>query len=208
MNNVKSSLSKNAMSVVLILTLLFFQVLLMSSDRGSLFTPQNISNLIAQNAYVAILATGMLLCILTGGNIDLSVGSIIILVGAFAGYFIVEWGVNPYLAMLLCLIVGACLGAWQAFWIAFMRIPPFIVTLAGMLTFRGLALIMMDSQNIGPFPTEFKALFNNYIPSSWVENNPQAVLSISLIIAAVVCAVMITVTMVSRVQKQKKGYAT
>ncbi len=207
MSKAKNFLSKNAMLVILLLTMLLFELLLGSNDKGTLFSPQNISNLIAQNAYVAILATGMLLCILTGGNIDLSVGGTVILVGALAGIFIVEWKMSLYLAIPLCLILAAGLGAWQAFWIAYMRIPPFITTLAGMLTFRGLALILMGSKNIGPFPAEFKALFNSYIPSSWVSDNPSAVLTVSMIIAAVICAVMIAVQMMSRVQKQRKGYA-
>ncbi len=124
MSNAKSFLSKNAMLVVLLLTMLFFEVLLGSGGKGSLFSPQNLSNLIAQNSYVAILATGMLLCILTGGNIDLSVGSIVILVGAFAGIFMVNWKMNTFAAIVLCLVLATAIGAWQAFWIAYMRIPP------------------------------------------------------------------------------------
>ena len=207
MSNVKKLFGKNAMLVILLLTMLLFEVLLGSSNKGSLFSPQNLSNLIAQNAFVVILATGMLLCILTGGNIDLSVGSIVILVGAFAGIFIVEGGINPYIGIILCLIMGTLIGAWQAFWIAYMGIPPFIVTLSGMLTFRGLALIVMRSQNIGPFPTEFKALFNNYIPSSWVSDAPGTVFTVSIVIAVAVCAVLIGMEVMSRIQRRRKGYA-
>jgi putative multiple sugar transport system permease protein len=99
MEKAKSFLSKNAMLVVLLFAMLLFEALLSGGDIGqmfrtsnnrSLFSPANLTNLISQNAYVVILATGMLLCILTGGNIDLSVGSIVILVGAISGIFIVD----------------------------------------------------------------------------------------------------------------------
>lgn len=103
--------------------------------------PQNINNLIAQNAYVFILATGMLLCILTGGNIDLSVGSVVCIVGAVGATLMVNKGFNPFLAILAMLAAGVLIGAWQAFWIAYRRIPPFIVTLAGMLMFRGFPIL-------------------------------------------------------------------
>ena len=207
MSNVKNFLNKNGILVVLLLTMLLFEILITGAGRGSLFSPQNLSNLIAQNGYVVILATGMLLCILTGGNIDLSVGSQVILVGAVAGIFIVEWGLDPYLSIVLCLAFGAGIGAWQAFWIAYMRIPPFIVTLAGMLAFRGIALILMGSQNIGPFPDSFKVLFNSSIPSSMVRgDNPGLVFTVSIIIAAVICGFIVLQQVLSRIHKQRKGY--
>jgi putative multiple sugar transport system permease protein len=207
MSNVKSFVSKNAMLVVLLLTILFFQILLGANGQGSLVGPQNLTNLIAPNSYVALLAPGLLLGLLTGGNIDLSVGSIVILVGAISGFFIVNWHWNVYLSIALCLVISTLIGAWQAFWIAYVRIPPFVTTLAGMLMFRGLALIILGSQGIGPYPDNYKAPFNSFIPSSWVSGNPGMNLTVSIIIAAAVCAIMIAVQLMSRVQKQKKGYA-
>jgi len=207
MANVKNFLGKNGILVVLLLTMLLFEVLIANSGKGSLFNPQNLNNLIAQNGYVMILATGMLLCILTGGNIDLSVGSQVILVGAVAGIMIVEWGLDPYLSIVLCLAFGAGLGAWQAFWIAYMRIPPFIVTLAGMLAFRGIALLIMGSQNIGPFPDSFKLLFNSSIPSSMIRgDNTGLVLTTSIVIAVVICCVIVLQQVLSRIHKRRKGY--
>jgi len=203
MNKVKEFLSKNAMLVVLLLAMMFFEVLITTNNKGSLFSPANLTNLIGQNGYVVILATGMLLCILTGGNIDLSVGSMVILVGAVSGILIVNLGVNPYLSILLCLLAGSMLGAWQAFWIAYVNIPPFVVTLAGMLIFRGLALVIMKSQNIGPFPDSFKALFNSYIPGAGATGLTG---SVSILIAIVICGVMIGAQIISRVQKQRKNY--
>ncbi|MBQ9909832.1 MAG: sugar ABC transporter permease, partial [Treponema sp.] len=123
------------MIFVLVGVMLLFEVLIGIKTDGmaSLFAPANITNIIRQNAYVVILATGMLLCILTGGNIDLSVGSVVALVGALAGVFIVNLGMPIWLAIILCLILGTMIGAFHGFFIAFVHIPPFITTLAGML---------------------------------------------------------------------------
>jgi len=204
MNKLKEFLSTNAMLVVLLLAMLFFEVLMRQNNRGSLFSPENLTNLIGQNGYVVILATGMLLCILTGGNIDLSVGSMVILIGAVSGFLIVRWGLNPYLAILLCLVAGVALGAWQAFWIAYVNIPPFVTTLGGMLVFRGLALVLMGSQNIGPFPDSFKVLFNSFLPGSGAAADMTK--TMAFVIALVICGVLVGVTIVSRTQKLRKGY--
>jgi putative multiple sugar transport system permease protein len=212
MGRVKDFLSKNAMLVVLIFVMLLFEALISTNNKGSLFSPENLTNLISQNGYVVILATGMLLCILTGGNIDLSVGSVIVLVGAVSGVLIVNMGLNPYISIILCLALASLIGAWQAFWIAYVRIPPFVTTLAGMLIFRGLALVVMGSQGIGPYPNSFKSLFNSFIPgiggggdgalaaSGLVQN-------VALAIGAVICAALVSMRVVSRSRKMRKGYA-
>ena len=109
--NIKRIVKNNTMFIALIVVMVLFQVLIVATGNGSLFAPSNITNIINQNAYVVILATGMLLCILTGGNIDLSVGSIVAFVGAIAGTLIVNLHVNIYVAILLCLIVGILIGA-------------------------------------------------------------------------------------------------
>ena len=138
-DNFKSVLKGNTMLFVLVGVMLLFEILIRLGDHGSLFAPANITNIIRQNAYVAILATGMLLCILTGGNIDLSVGSVVALVGALAGVFIVNLGMPIWLAICLCLLIGTLIGAFHGFFIAYIHIPPFITTLAGMLLWRGVA---------------------------------------------------------------------
>ena len=107
--------------------------------------PQNITNLISQNAYVFILATGMLLCILTGGNIDLSVGSVVCFTGAI-GALLMAGGMNMWLAVVIMLVIGLAIGAFQAYWIAYVRVPPFITTLAGMLIFRGLSNVALNGR--------------------------------------------------------------
>ena len=158
MNKVKDMLKKNTMLIALVVITIFFAW----KTNGTLLAPQNITNLISQNGYVVILAVGMLLCILTGGNIDLSVGSIVALVGALAGKLIVTYKMNIYIAILICLLAGILLGVWQGYWIAYTRIPAFIVTLAGMLLFRGIALMILDGLTISPFPANFFNLFNSW----------------------------------------------
>ena len=123
---IKTMLKKNTMFIALIALMILFHLLISAVGSGSLFAPTNISNIISQNSYVVILATGMLLCILSGGNIDLSVGSIVALVGALAAYLIIILHWNIYIVMILCLFTGIAIGAWHGFWIAYIRIPAFI----------------------------------------------------------------------------------
>ena len=163
--NLKPVLKGNTMFFILIGVMLLFEILIRLGDHGSLFDPANITNIIRQNPYVAILATGMLLCILTGGNIDLSVGSVVALVGALAGVFIVNMGLPVWLAICLCLIIGTLIGAFHGVFIAFIHIPPFITTLAGMLLWRGVATIVLDGKPIAPFPSKYLNLFESYIPN-------------------------------------------
>lgn len=164
-STLKSFFKGNTMIVILVGVMLLFEVLIRISDHGSLFAPANITNIIRQNAYVAILATGMLLCILTGGNIDLSVGSVVALVGALAGVFIVNLGMPVWIAIIICLLIGTLIGAFHGFFIAFIHIPPFITTLAGMLLWRGVATIVLDGKPIAPFPAKYLNLFESFLPS-------------------------------------------
>ena len=160
-NSLKKMLKGNTMIFILLAVMLFFQALIVGFGKGSLFAPENITNLINQNAWVVILATGMLLCILTGGNIDLSVGSVICLVGAVAGILIVNLGWPVIPSIIVCLIVGTAIGAWHGFFIAYVHIPPFICTLSGMLLWRGVALILLGGMTISPFPSTFMNIFNS-----------------------------------------------
>ena len=164
-DSLKSVLKGNTMIFILVGVMLLFEILIRIGDHGSLFAPANITNIIRQNAYVAILATGMLLCILTGGNIDLSVGSVVALVGALAGVFIVNLGMPVWLAICLCLLIGTLIGAFHGFFIAYIHIPPVITTLAGMLLWRGVATIVLDGKPIAPFPQKYLKLFESFIPN-------------------------------------------
>jgi putative multiple sugar transport system permease protein len=158
LSHVLSDLGKNGIFIALIAVVVLFSFL----TNGILLRPQNISNLIVQNGYILVLAIGMVMVIIAG-HIDLSVGSVAAFVGACSGVFAVQWGLPWWLSVLLSLGIGALVGVWQGFWIAFVGIPAFIVTLAGMLIFRGLALVVLGNANIGSFPAEYRALGNGFL---------------------------------------------
>ncbi|WP_207454547.1 multiple monosaccharide ABC transporter permease [Desertivibrio insolitus] len=145
-----------ALAVIIIL----FQIL----TEGRLLFPGNVNNLIQQNAYVLILAIGMVIVIIAG-HIDLSVGSIVAVVGAIAGLAMQQWGLPWWSAVLLAVLAGALIGAWQGFWVAFVGIPAFIVTLAGMLVFRGFALVLLTGGTISGLPREFNAIGSGALPT-------------------------------------------
>jgi putative multiple sugar transport system permease protein len=128
---------------------------------GALLQPQNISNIIVQNSYVLILAIGMILVIIAG-HIDLSVGSVVAVTGALAAVLMVNMGLPWPLALVITVIAGGLIGAWQGYWIAYFGIPAFIVTLAGMLLFRALTMTVLGNQGIGPFPDQVRTLANGF----------------------------------------------
>ncbi len=156
----KKNIRKYGMLIALIAIMLLFGFL----TKGILFKPMNISNLIQQNAYVLILAIGMLLVILTG-NVDLSVGSVVAFIGAISAVFMIQWGMPVWISVILSLLIGGLVGAFQGFFIAYLNIPPFIVTLAGMLIFRGLTMVILKGQTLGPFDRSFQAIASGFIPS-------------------------------------------
>ncbi len=147
-------IQKYTMIIALVLVTLFFTW----KSNGNILNPYNLTNLISQNAYVFILATGMLLCILTGGNIDLSVGSVVCFVGT-VGAVLMQKNLHFLLAVLIMLVVGLLIGAWQAFWIAYVKVPPFITTLSGMLVFRGLSNVVLEGQTVSVTNETFLRLF-------------------------------------------------
>ncbi|PPF80282.1 sugar ABC transporter permease [Subtercola sp. Z020] len=158
LTHVLSDLGKNGIFIALVLVVVVFQIL----TNGVLLRPQNVSNLIVQNGYILILAIGMVM-VIVAGHIDLSVGSVAAFVGAVSGVFAVNMGLPWWLSIILSLLIGAAVGAWQGFWIAYVGIPAFIVTLAGMLIFRGLALVVLGNANIGSFPEEYRAIGNGFL---------------------------------------------
>ena len=198
LSKVKDILKKNSMIIILVLVTIFFTL----QTGGTLLAPQNINNLIAQNGYVVILAVGMLLCILTGGNIDLSVGSIVALIGAIAGSLMVNLKMNVGLTIIICLIIGVIIGMLQGFWIAYIRIPAFIVTLAGMLLWRGVALVVLDGLTISPFPENYLNLFNSYIPDIF----GGAINILCLLVGFIISLIYVVSQSISRSTKLRKGY--
>jgi putative multiple sugar transport system permease protein len=156
----RSQLSQTGLFIALIVIVIFFQI----TTDGVTLQPDNVSNLINQNSYILILAVGMVMVIIAG-HIDLSVGSVVAFTGAVAGVLITRMGVPWPLAIVLCLVLGALVGAWQGFWIAYFGIPAFIVTLAGMLLFRGAAQVVLGGTQISPFPDGFRALGSGFLPA-------------------------------------------
>ena len=160
---VSAFFKKYMMLIALVAVTIFFNV----ATGGKALYAQNITNLIAQNAYVFVLATGMLLCILTGGNIDLAVGSVVCFAGG-VGAIIMNKNIPWPIAVVLMLVMGLLIGMWQGFWIAFVKVPPFIATLAGMLAFRGLANVVMGGYAYSVTDTTFLNIFGGgadcYIP--------------------------------------------
>lgn len=157
----KNNIRQYAMLIALVVIMILFQIL----TDGTLLLPQNVANLILQNSYVLILAIGMTFCIISSGNVDLSVGSLCALIGAISGTFIISMKMDTIPAIILVLLISVVIGIWQGFWIAYVRIPAFIVTLAGMLIFRGLTNTILEGGiTLAPFPEDFQFISSGFIP--------------------------------------------
>ena len=155
----KSHMRDYGMLISLLAIVAFFQYV----TDGTLLQPLNLTNLVLQNSYIVIMALGMLL-VIVAGHIDLSVGSIVGFIGALAAILMVQFHLHFIPTAIVSLIAGAAIGAAQGYWVAYFRIPSFIVTLAGMLVFRGLSLALLAGQSVGPFPVEFQRLSSGFIP--------------------------------------------
>ena len=158
---VKTLFRNNIRQYGMILALLAIVVFFELVTGGILLKPLNVTNIIQQQSYILILAIGMVIVIICG-HIDLSVGSVAAFVGAVAAVLMVHYNVPFWLAIAVCLLIGALVGAWQGFWVAYVRIPSFIVTLAGMLLFRGLTMIVLNGQSIAPFPKAFQYMSTGF----------------------------------------------
>jgi putative multiple sugar transport system permease protein len=200
---IKKHLSQYGMIIALVSLMILFTFL----TNGVLMTPINLTNLILQNSYILILAVGMLLCTLTG-NVDLSVGSVVALIGGVAAVLMVDCGLNPFLAVLLSLLAGCAIGAWQGFWTAFVKVPAFIVTLAGMLIFRGLALVLLKGTSKGPFPQIFQSIASGFIPDPFggITLFAKPLHSLSLIIGVLLCVVLIVAEIRTRKKQIKLNF--
>ncbi|MFE1166731.1 multiple monosaccharide ABC transporter permease [Nocardiopsis sp. NPDC058789] len=147
------------MAIALVAVIILFQVL----TGGLLLTPLNITNLIMQNSYILILAIGMMLVIITG-HIDLSVGSVVAFTGAMSAIMLTSWGLPTPVVVPIALLLGAAIGAWQGFWVAYVGVPAFIVTLAGMLIFRGATLAALGGESIAPLPQSLRVIASGFLP--------------------------------------------
>jgi putative multiple sugar transport system permease protein len=154
---------RNIRDYALLLSLLVIMVFFQFTTSGTLFRPVNMTNIILQNSYIVIMALGMLL-VIVAGHIDLSVGSVSGFVGAVAGVMIVTYKIDIATSAIVCLLLGAFIGGVQGYFTAYYKIPAFIVTLAGMLIFKGLALTVLSGSSVGPFPKTFQLLSTGYVP--------------------------------------------
>ncbi|MBF9263368.1 ABC transporter permease subunit, partial [Paracidovorax cattleyae] len=159
LEHARHHLREYGMLITLVAIMGFFQYM----TDGTLMEPLNLTNLLLQNSYIVIMALGMLL-VIVAGHIDLSVGSVSGFIGALAAVLMVQYQWHFVPATLVCLLCGALIGGLQGWFVAFSRIPSFIVTLAGMLVFKGLALALLAGQSVGPFPESFQRLSSGFIP--------------------------------------------
>ena len=209
MRFVKANIRDYALLLSLVAIMIFFQI----ATNGILFTPLNMTNIILQNSYIVIMALGMLL-IIVAGHIDLSVGFLSGFIGAIAGVVMVnnpfwpaEWRMGTVPAIMICLAFGTGIGASQGWFVAKFRIPAFIVTLAGMLIYRGLMIAMLSGRNLGPFPTSFQALSNGYVPDFLAFMAPEGINLFALVVGAAVTLLVILANWRSRKLEEEHGMA-
>jgi putative multiple sugar transport system permease protein len=193
----KNNLREYGLLMSLVAIMVFFQVM----TDGTLFQPLNLTNLILQNSYIIVMALGMLL-VIVAGHIDLSVGSVSGFVGAVAAVLMVQYNMNFVLATLICLALGGVIGAAQGYWVAFYKIPAFIVTLAGMLVFKGLALAVLQGSSVGPFPEAFQLLSTGFIPDPFSGENLRIM---SLIAGLLMAAALLFSKVRGRADRVKHG---
>ena len=199
----KAFFKKNTMIIALVVVILFFYW----RTGGTILLPQNINNLFSQNAYVFVLGTGMLMCILTGGNIDLSVGSVVCFTGGI-GAVMMDINISAVLAVIVMLAVGLVIGMFQGFWIAYVSVPPFIATLAGMYAFRGLSNVVLNGYSIGVRNEAFLNVFGGgadcYVPDFIGKGGS---FNLTCMIAGAVIAVLFVVLNVKTwITRKVKGY--
>ena len=196
-----SVLKKNTMLIVLVLVYIAFVII----TQGKIFEPANFTSLIDQNAYVYILGAGMLMCMLTGGNIDLSCGSVVCVLGALGGVFMTSWGINTGVSILMLLGCGVVYGVLLGFLIAYVHIPPWIATLAGYLAFRGLGTVILmkfSSTSSIPVPKSFTSVFSGRIFAT-----PTGELNPVCFIAGLAAALLIVfLALRNRMSRKSKGY--
>ncbi len=197
-----SYLMSQLRTVGLLVAFLVLIVLMQFLTDGNLLTPQNITSVLNGNSYILILAIGMVMVIIAG-HIDLSVGSVVALIGAVTGVIAVSWGLPWWAAVIGGLLVGCLVGAWQGLWVAYVGIPAFIVTLGGMLTFRGLAQITLGNVPITPFPDAYVAIGAGFLPR--MGERGVGVDPITMTIGAVVAALLVFLEVKGRMGRQRLG---
>jgi len=192
-NSFKNSFKDFSMYYILAFIVIFFQIL----TDGILLQPLNVTNLILQNSYILILAIGMLVLIVLG-DIDLSVGATAAFVGAMAAILTIKMNVPSPIAIILCLIIGIAIGAFNGFWIAYVNVPAFIATLGTQLLFRGLTIVVLDGRTLSPFPDMIKSIGSGFIPDLL---NGDSVHLFSLVIALIIAIAYVVSSLNTRKKK-------
>ncbi|WP_261216619.1 multiple monosaccharide ABC transporter permease [Variovorax sp. CY25R-8] len=195
----KNNLREYGMLISLVAIMVLFQVL----TDGTLLRPLNLTNLLLQNSYVVIMALGMLL-VIVAGHIDLSVGSVCGFIGALAAVLMVEYEWHFVPTAIVSILAGALIGAAQGWFVAFRKIPSFIVTLAGMLVFKGLTLALLAGQSVGPFPEAFQRLSSGFIPDPI---GGAALRTTSLVVGALAAAALVFFKLRGRTKLAAHGMA-
>lgn len=195
----KGNIRQYMMIIALVVVIIFFQIV----TEGILLKPLNISNLISQNAYILVLAIGMLLCILCCGYIDLSVGSVAGFVGAVSAVLLLKMNMSVGMAITISLLIGFAIGALQGFFIAYVGVPAFIATLAGMLAFRGLTMVILQGTSLAPMPPSYNFLAAGFIPDI---ANVEGINVLALLIGIVASILFIAGQFIERSNKKKFGF--
>jgi putative multiple sugar transport system permease protein len=193
----KHNFREYGMLITLVAIMVFFQYM----TEGTLMQPLNLTNLVLQNSYIVIMALGMLM-VIVAGHIDLSVGSVCGFIGALAAVLMVQYDWHFVPASLVCLLCGALIGGVQGWFVAFFRIPSFIVTLAGMLVFKGLALALLQGQSVGPFPDSFQMLSSGFMPDLL---SSEGLRMTSLLLGVALAAVLAVAGIRARAKQLKHG---
>ena len=199
----KNNLREYGMLISLVAIMVLFQVL----TDGTLLRPLNLTNLLLQNSYVVIMALGMLL-VIVAGHIDLSVGSVCGFIGALAAVLMVEYEWHFVPTAIISIAAGAVIGAAQGWFVAFRKIPSFIVTLAGMLVFKGLTLALLAGQSVGPFPVEFQRLSSGFIPDPLGGLDAGGLRITSLVVGALAAAALVFFKLRGRAKLAAHGMET
>lgn len=205
--NKKKEVNLDMKQYGMFLALIAIYVIFAIMTGGKNLSPANINNLIMQNGYVVILAVGMLLCVLTG-NVDLGVGSVVAVTGAVAGIVMVDHKMSMWVAIIAALVIGLLIGMFAGFFIAYLGIPPFVVTLATMLMGRGLTYTLLQAQTKGPLPNNFVFIGAGFLPTIKINFGGGTLDLVSIIVAVIVSVVLVLNEMKSIATKKKYNFAT
>lgn len=204
MESLKHMLRGNVRQYGMVIALVAILVLFQITTNGVLLRPLNLTNLITQNSYILILAIGMVIVIIAR-HIDLSVGSVAAFIGAVAAIMMTKWDIPWPLAVVLCLMLGALVGAWHGFWVAYVGIPAFIVTLSSMLLFRGLTLVVLQGATVGGLPDGFEKMGNGFLP----EVGPDTGLhNLTLLLGLVASLVLVYLELRKRASAKRYNFET